>query len=172
MTENGIIYKRSGNQLYGYVDADHAGDPEGRRSVTGYVVLMNGGPISWESKRQVVTALSSAEAEYYAASAIGCELVFLRGIIESMGYKQLAPSPVAEDNVACIHMSCSSAMYHKSKHIDVRVYRLREFVQDGVLELYHVPSADQAADCLTKSLPSPAVIKHRATITGRGVSGA
>eukprot|EP00961_Rhodomonas_salina_P258413 3492742-Rhodomonas_salina.1 len=30
------------NQLYAYVDADHAGDPEGRRSVTGYCVMMNG----------------------------------------------------------------------------------------------------------------------------------
>eukprot|EP00961_Rhodomonas_salina_P188082 2538298-Rhodomonas_salina.1 len=40
------------NQLYAYVDADHTGDPEGRRSVTGYVVMMNGGAISWESKRQ------------------------------------------------------------------------------------------------------------------------
>eukprot|EP00961_Rhodomonas_salina_P065534 881255-Rhodomonas_salina.1 len=31
------------NQLYAFVDADHAGDPEGRRSVTGYCVMLNGG---------------------------------------------------------------------------------------------------------------------------------
>eukprot|EP00961_Rhodomonas_salina_P137926 1855426-Rhodomonas_salina.2 len=70
-----ITYTRdstSQNQLYSFVDADHAGDPEGQRSVTGYVVMMNGGAISWESKRQKVTALSSAESEFYAASAVGC----------------------------------------------------------------------------------------------------
>eukprot|EP00961_Rhodomonas_salina_P256925 3471701-Rhodomonas_salina.1 len=63
-----------------------------------------------------------------------------------MGYEQNGPTPVAEDNVACIYMSKSSAMFNKGKHIDVRVYRLREFVQDGVMELYHVSTTEQAAD--------------------------
>ena len=168
---NGITYKRNStepNQLYGFVDANHAGDPEGRRSVTGFVVMMNGGPVLWESKRQKVTALSSAEAEYYAASAIGCEIVFLRRVVEAMGFKQAGPTPVGEDNVACMYMAKSSAMYHKSKSIDVRVYRLHEFVKDGVLELYYVPSEDQAADVFTKLLPAPAVARHHATITGVG----
>eukprot|EP00961_Rhodomonas_salina_P246070 3324841-Rhodomonas_salina.1 len=57
------------NQLYVFVDADHAGDPEGRRSVTGFCVMLNGGAVSWELKRQKVTALSSAESKFYAASA-------------------------------------------------------------------------------------------------------
>eukprot|EP00961_Rhodomonas_salina_P207417 2799690-Rhodomonas_salina.1 len=73
----GITYtagSAAANQLYAYVDADHAGDTEGRHSVTGYCVMMNGGAISWESKRQKVTALSSAESEFYAASACGCEI--------------------------------------------------------------------------------------------------
>eukprot|EP00961_Rhodomonas_salina_P127761 1722481-Rhodomonas_salina.4 len=76
----------SPNQLYAYADADHAGDPEGRRSVTGFVVMMNGGAVSWESKRQKVTALSSAESEFYAASACGCDIMYLRRILASMGY--------------------------------------------------------------------------------------
>eukprot|EP00961_Rhodomonas_salina_P008436 114884-Rhodomonas_salina.2 len=123
--------------------------------------MMNGGAISWESKRQKVTALSSAESEFYAASAVGCELVFLRRIADAMGFVQVGPTLVAEDNVACIYMSKSSSMYHKAKAIDTRVYRLREFVADGVMELYYVATADQAADCFTKSLPSEAVRRHR-----------
>ena len=77
-----------------------------------------------------------------------------------MGYVQLHPTPVAEDNIACIYMSKSSVMYNKGKHIDVRVYRLREFVAEGLMELYHVASHDQVADCLTKSLPSEALKRH------------
>ena len=45
---SGITYTKDSkvaNQLYAYVDADHAGDPEGRRSVTGYVVMLNGGAV-------------------------------------------------------------------------------------------------------------------------------
>eukprot|EP00961_Rhodomonas_salina_P258220 3490085-Rhodomonas_salina.2 len=59
------------NQLYAFVDADHAGDPEGCRSVTGFCVMLNGGAVSWESKRQKVTALISAVLEFYAPSACG-----------------------------------------------------------------------------------------------------
>eukprot|EP00961_Rhodomonas_salina_P178912 2413863-Rhodomonas_salina.1 len=104
---------------------------------------MNGWAVSWQSKRQSVTALSSAESEYYAASACGCDIIALRRVVTSMGYAQVAPTPVAEDNVACIYMSKTSAMYNKGKHINVRVYRLSEFVQDGAMELYHVPTAVQ-----------------------------
>eukprot|EP00961_Rhodomonas_salina_P042161 566692-Rhodomonas_salina.1 len=73
--------------------------------------------------------------------------------MSAMGFKQTGPTPVTEDKVACIYMSKTSVMFHKGKHIDVSVYRLREFVQDGIMELYHVPMHEQAADCFTKSLP-------------------
>eukprot|EP00961_Rhodomonas_salina_P127762 1722481-Rhodomonas_salina.5 len=63
-------------------------------------------------------------------------------------------------------MSKSSVMFHKDKHINVRVYRLREFVQDGIMELYYVSTHEQAADCLTKSLPSEVLRKHRVLISG------
>eukprot|EP00961_Rhodomonas_salina_P067311 903967-Rhodomonas_salina.2 len=167
----GITYTKNSsmpNQLYTYADADHAGDPEGRRSVTGYVVMLNGRAVSWQSERQAVTALSSAESEYYAASALGCEIVALRRIMNSMGYEQLGPTPCAEDNVACIYMSRSSAMYNKGKDIDVRVYKLREFVEDGVMELYHVPTDVQVADCMTKALPAEVLRRHRSIMSGCG----
>ena len=73
----GITYKRSvtaGNLLWAYADADHAGDPDTLRSVTGYVVMMNGGVISWSSTQQAVVALSSSEAEFYAASNCACNI--------------------------------------------------------------------------------------------------
>ena len=165
----GITYTQraeNGNQLYAFADADHAGDPEGRRSVTGYAVMLNGGAISWESKRQKLTALSSAEAEYYAASAAACDVAYLRRVMSMMGFAQKNPTPVAEDNIACIYMSRTSAMYNKGKHIDTMVYRLRELVQDGVVELYHVGTNKQAANIFTKSLPSNATQRHHTTLAG------
>ena len=137
-----------------------------RVGVTGYITMLNGAAVSWQSVRQTVTALSSAEAEYYAASSIGCDIVHLRRLLERMGYTQDGPTPVAEDNVACIYMAKSSAMYHKSKHIDVRVYKLREFVRDGEMSLYHVGTNEQVADALTKSLPSATFAKHRNYMLG------
>eukprot|EP00961_Rhodomonas_salina_P015458 207588-Rhodomonas_salina.1 len=57
------------NQLYAYVDADHARDLEGCRSISGFVVMMNYCAISWESKHQKVTVLSLVELEFYAVPA-------------------------------------------------------------------------------------------------------
>ena len=64
------------NQLVAYVDSDWAGDPETRRSTTGFVILLNGTAISWKSKRQSVIALSSAEAELVAASSLVQEVTY------------------------------------------------------------------------------------------------
>ena len=83
-----------------------------------------------------------------------------------MGINQDGLTPVTEDNVACIYMAKSSVMYHKSKHIDVSVYKLREFVRDGEMVLYHVGTNEQVADALTKSLPSATFIKHRNYMLG------
>jgi hypothetical protein len=51
------------NILWGWVDADWAGDTDTCRSHTGFVLMFNGGP-SWNSRRQDSVALSTSEAEY------------------------------------------------------------------------------------------------------------
>lgn len=56
------------NSLEGWVDSDYAADPYTRRSVTGYVMSINGCPVSWKAKRQGCVTLSSSEAEFVAAS--------------------------------------------------------------------------------------------------------
>jgi hypothetical protein len=165
-----LTYRRQtgklANTLVSYADADHAACIETRRSVTGYIVMLNGAAVSWQSKRQQVTALSTAEAEYYAASNAACEILYLRRILEDLGFAQQGPTTMWEDNAACIHMSETSAMYHKTRHIDVKVYRLREICKDQEVKLYKVTSTDQAADSLTKATPRPAFEKHRAVMFG------
>ena len=152
--------------MWAFADADHAGDPDTRRSVTGYVLMLNGGAISWSSTRQAVVALSSSEAEFYAASHCGCDVSFMRNMLAEFGQSQDAPTPMFEDNWACIFLSKNSVMYHKSKHIDVRVYHLRDLCNAGVTELHKVSTNEQVADILTKSLPQPAFEKFRNVMMG------
>mmetsp|Transcript_30942 Transcript_30942/g.64187 ORF Transcript_30942/g.64187 Transcript_30942/m.64187 type:complete len:289 (+) Transcript_30942:5072-5938(+) len=167
-----LTYTRSrdpgvGNVISVYADSDHAGDPDSRRSVTGYLCMMNGGAVSWQSVRQQVVALSSAEAEYYAASVAGTDVTYLRRLLDNLGYTQGTPTVLFEDNMACIYMSQSSAMYHKARHIDTRVYHLRELCRRGAMVLRKVPSEFQAADSLTKSTPRPLFVTHRDVMMGR-----
>ncbi|CAJ2637748.1 unnamed protein product [Trifolium pratense] len=53
----------AGSTLIGYSDSDWCGDITDRRSTSGYVFKFNNAAISWCTKKQAVTALSSCEAE-------------------------------------------------------------------------------------------------------------
>ena len=53
--------------LKGYTDADGSSQ-EHRHAISGYVFLMNGGAISWSSKKQELVTLSTAASEYVAAT--------------------------------------------------------------------------------------------------------
>ena len=59
-----ITFDGSSDEVCGYVDSDFAGDLDKRRSTSGYVFTLVGGPISWMSKLQDVVTLSTTEAEY------------------------------------------------------------------------------------------------------------
>ncbi len=56
------------NKLVGWVDSDFGSDVDSRKSMTGFLMSLNGGPISWKSSRQGGVTLSSSEAEFVAAS--------------------------------------------------------------------------------------------------------
>ena len=53
-------------EIEGYTDADLGGDPDNRRSPSGYIFLIAGGAISWSSKKQSISAISTQESEYKA----------------------------------------------------------------------------------------------------------
>lgn len=77
----GILYTKNGDgQLVGYSDADFAGDLNHRKSTSGYVFLVNGGAVSWCSRKQKCVALLTAEAEYLALSGAAQECVWLRNL--------------------------------------------------------------------------------------------
>ena len=84
--------------LHGYCDADWAGDTDTRKSTSGYIFKLGGATISWSSKRQAVVALSSTEAEYIALSYAAQEIVWLRNLLSSLGFRQAKPTVLFEDN--------------------------------------------------------------------------
>ncbi|KAH9316347.1 hypothetical protein KI387_024974, partial [Taxus chinensis] len=69
----------------GYVDSDHAGSVDDRKSTTGYIFHLGSGPISWISKKQNVVSISSTEAEYHAARGAVCEVIWIRRIMDDLG---------------------------------------------------------------------------------------
>jgi len=165
-----ICYSRDShenpNVLWGWVDADWAGDTDTRRSHMGYILMMNGGPISWKSPRQDNVSLSTSEAEFVAASLAGQEVIYLRETLTDFGYSQPKVTLLYEDTLACVAMSENPVRRKFSRHIDIHKYYLRELVLNGFLKLVPLCTHKMVADALTKSLPSPAFVGHRQIMTG------
>ena len=158
------------NTLLGFVDADHAASPDDRKSVAGYALILNSAAVCWASRKIKVTSLSSFESEWYAASICGCEVEVVRRTLEEIGYAQTAPTVLYEDNAACIFASDKSKpMSPRSRHIDTRVFKLRDLTNDLVIRLVKIATGEQMADCLTKALPGPAVDTARDYLSGRSM---
>ena len=89
--------------------------------------------------------------------------------MEEIGFAQGEPTFLYEDNASCIFSSMKDKqMMACSKHIDTRIWKLKEYVQNGILKLVKIGTADQMADFLTKALPGPAVERARAYVSGAG----
>jgi len=133
-------------ELWGWVDADLAGDTDTRRSHTGYILMMNGGPISWKSRRQNNVSLSTSEAEFVAASQAAQEAVYLRKTLHDFGYLQSTATDIYEDNLACIAMSENPVRRKFSRHIDIRRYFVRESVKAGIVKRIPLRTHKMVAD--------------------------
>ena len=92
-----------------------------RWSTTGNLLCYCEAPIHWKSKLQKTITLSTAEAEYYSASAVAVEVIYLHSLLIRMGFQPNGYTLVYEDNNACIEWSNNViGGRERAKHIDIR----------------------------------------------------
>lgn len=149
----GIFYGNNSDvKLVGYTDSDWAGDTETRKSTSGYAFHLGTGAISWSSKKQPVVALSTAEAEYIAATSCATQTVWLRRILEVMHHEQNTPTKIYCDNKSAIALSKNPVFHGRSKHIDIRFHKIRELIAEKEVVIEYCPTEEQIADIFTKPL--------------------
>jgi hypothetical protein len=149
------------DKLVGFSDADWAGDPNTRRSVSGYCYIFCGATISWASKKQPTIALSSTEAEYMAMTHAGKEAIFLQNLYGDVGIPIQLPLYLLVDNQSAIHIAENPIFHARTKHIEVRHHWIREKIEDELLEIEYIPTTDQVADIFTKALGAEKFLKFR-----------
>nr|GEX54536.1 hypothetical protein [Tanacetum cinerariifolium] len=125
------------------------------------LVRWDGASVTWSSKKQSIVALSSTEAEYVAAAACACQVVWIRGILEELGIKQEEGTVIKCDNTSTIKLSKNPVFHGRCKHIGVKYHFLRDLVGKGTVELKHVGTKEQVADIFTKPLHRDMFIKLR-----------
>jgi len=131
------------------------------KSTSGFLIQYGGGSVAWMSKRQPVTALSSTEAEYYAASSCGQEILFLRHLLRDIGFPENFATPLKIDNSACVKLGEHFESAKRVRHIDRRVHFLTNYQEDGVLKVQLVSTHLNSADMMTKPLPKDKFLLFR-----------
>jgi transposase InsO family protein len=138
-----------------FCDADWASNAD-RKSISGYVCVLAGGAISWSSKKQTSVALSTAEAEYVAATHVAKQVLWLRSLFNELALPQPETSTIFTDNQAAIAIAHNPEFHARTKHIDIALHFLRDLVKARTLDTVYVNTRDNLADVFTKAL-------HRST---------
>jgi hypothetical protein len=139
-------------KLLGYSDSDLAGDVNDRKSTSGLIFFLVGGPVAWQSVKQKVVALSSCEAEYIAAAAAASEAVWLaRLLAELVGGAVLAPR-LKVDNKSTVALMKNPIHHDPSKHIDVKFHFIWEYCDRKLIDVEFIGTELLLGDILTKAL--------------------
>jgi len=160
-----LTYRKGGGcKVKAWSDADYANCPVTRRSVSGVVVKVGKNTVLWKSKKQETTTLSTTESEYMAVVEAAKEVLWLRQLLEELGFRQEEATTILDDNIGCIQLGTTAITLPRSKHIDVRHHFVREKVERGELELKFTKSVMNVADLMTKAIPTQLLESHVATL--------
>ena len=160
----GLTYGGGKEGLEGFTDADGASQ-EHRRAISGHAFLIDGGAVSWSSRKQELVKLSTAEAEYVAATHAAKEGIWLRNFIGEVFTPFTDPTILHCDNQSAVAIATNGNFHARTKHIDIRYHFIRFVIENGSLTLVYCPTDDMTADILTKALPSSKA-KHFAASLG------
>ena len=155
--DTGLVYNRHDKKgLHAYTDADWGGSylkNSDYKSTSGYVVFFAGGPISWASKRQQNTALSTTDAEYMAQGLLLRHISHLLNLLGEIHRPPPLPIQVYADNQSAQALARNPVFHTRSKHIPLTWHWQRQMINKGEVQFIHIPTKLQAADGFTKPLP-------------------
>lgn len=149
------MYKNEGrnSDLSGFCDADYAGDPDTRRSTTGYAFCYANNLDTLASQRQKLVTLSTTEAEYVAATAAAGEAIWFRNLLKDVDINSYKPIVIHIDNQSAIRLAKNPEYHKRTQHIEVRYHFRREKVASQEIIVEYISTENQRADTFTKAVP-------------------
>nr|GFA01873.1 Gag-Pol polyprotein [Tanacetum cinerariifolium] len=112
-----------------FLDSDHAGCLDSRKITSGGIQFLGGDKlVSWSSKKQDCTSMSSVEAEYVSLFACCTQVLWMRTQLTDYGF-HFDKIPMYCDSKAAIAISCNPVQHSRTKHIDVCYHFIKEKVK-------------------------------------------
>lgn len=138
--------------ITGFSDADWATSIDDRKSMAGQCVFLGETLVSWSSRKQKVVSRSSTESEYRALADLASEVAWTRSLLAELKLPLTRKPILWCDNLSAKALASNPVMHARSKHIEIDVHYVRDQVLQNEIFIAYVPTIDQIADCLTKSL--------------------
>ena len=143
-----------------YTDAAYGVHSDGK-SHTGTCILIGKGAIHARSVKQKIVTKSSTEAELVGLSDEASKGLWVNYFMEHQGYK-MPPLVEYQDNLSTIVMSRKGYVNaQRTRHIKVRYFWIKDYIDVGELELTYTPTDSMLADALTKPLRPQIFVKMR-----------
>ena len=115
-------------------------------------------------RRQGFIAMSTTEAELVALAACAIELIYIKGLLEFIGYCVEGPIKVETDNKGAYDLCHRYTSAQHSRHIDRKLFKMRELRGAGAVTVDYIPTDENTADIFTKVLKAQPFRKHRKTV--------
>lgn len=144
--------------LIAYTDADYAANRDDRTSMGGQIIFIDKAPIIWRTFKQKCVSLSTMESEFVAMTEATKEVTWCANVINEcikrniIDNAHLITPTLLVDNMAAIDFAKSPIENFKTKHIDVKLHFVRQYLYKRKFNLFHVSSKNNLADAFTNSL--------------------
>ena len=149
--EIGGILDGSENYVSAYSDANLAKSQDGKSISGGLIKIGERFPI-WSSKKQTVTAQSTAESEFIAMNECVKDIGFVESVVRELGIYNTKAMTIYGDNQAALKISEKRGLEAKTRHINRRLNNIMDHIRNGDIRVEFCKTQDMLADILTKPL--------------------
>jgi len=140
-------------------------NPDAFKSTSGHLVRANKAPVSWSSGVQKAITLSSTQSELYETVECGKSIHYIRQAYqEQIGSKEvLPPTTLREDNRPVLDLldPDKAGLSKRVRHISIRWFAAREWVQEGSIAMAKIDTHYNLADIMTKPLTKDVFLRLR-----------
>lgn len=126
------------------------------RHCPGHAVYLAGGPIAFTSKKLETVTDSTLYSEYAQLHKCCRDVETIRNFLSEMGSVTddllREPTVIFCDNDTATGLAHGRKRTPQSKHIAIKFHYTKQAVRQGSVDVRRVPTADNRADLLTKSV--------------------
>jgi hypothetical protein len=136
--------------IHVFCDSDWAGNPDDRRSTSGFSIFLGNNLISWYAKKQGVVSRSSTEAEYRSMALATAEAYWIRMLIKEFQLYLYSPPIIWCDNIGALILASNPVFHARTKQVEIDYHFMREKVVNKDILVKHISTKDQLANIFTK----------------------